>query len=79
MLVWWPSVIPVISFYITPCWYGVNQSDPTNGVRRSSVSLIVIRTDVVAVRQPDSHLIVIRTNDPPTKSGSSLWSPAVIR
>ena len=50
MLVWWPSVIPVISFYITPCWYGVNQSDPTNGVRRSSVSLIVIRTDVVAVR-----------------------------
>ena len=43
---------------LRPCWYGVNQSDPTNGVRRSSDSLVVIRTDVVAVRQPDSHLIV---------------------
>ena len=57
MLVWWPSVIPVISFYITPCWYGVNQSDPTNGVRRSSDSLIVTCTDVAAVR------ILHRTDD----------------
>ena len=35
---------------LRPCWYGVNQSDPTNGVRRSSDSLIVTCTDVAAVR-----------------------------
>ena len=33
------------------------------GVRRSSVSLVVTCTDVAAVRQPDSHLIVIHADD----------------
>ena len=71
MLMWWPSVISVITLHVDmvavrilrriddrtngvrnlrPCWYGVNQSDPTNRVRRSSVSLVVTCTDVVAVR-----------------------------
>ena len=61
MLVWWPSVISVITLHVDMVAVRqpdshlivIHADDRTNGVRN------LRRTDVVAVRQPDSHYPIL--------------------